>query len=215
MRPDSPRIYPSLPEYTPFYQLCATLPESTPPFQNITPVLANLYVRLDPPRIYPSSQNIPLFSATIILGLCDASGIYPSLPEYTSLKQLYATIPESTPPYENYPLFSQLYPTFPESTPPSQNIPRAPPSSTTVCDIPRIYPQSLNMSPFSKTTCRCERIYHSLPELKNNRGGRGIFWECRVIYIVVEKGVYSGIPGYFLGVSYIVVEEGVYSGREG
>ena len=56
---DPPRIYPSLPEYTPpFQQLYATLPESTPP-----------------------SQNISTFSTT----MCDPPRTYPSLPEYTPL----------------------------------------------------------------------------------------------------------------------------------
>ena len=36
---DPPRIYPSLPESTPLFNkfICATLPESTPPSQNIPP----------------------------------------------------------------------------------------------------------------------------------------------------------------------------------
>ena len=55
---DPPRIYPSLPEYTPLFNkfISTTLPESTPP-----------------------SQNIPLFSATVY----DPSRINLSLPEYT------------------------------------------------------------------------------------------------------------------------------------
>ena len=56
-----------------------------------------------PPRIYPSSQNIPPF------------------------KHLYVTLPDCTPPSQNiHPLLLNildLYATLPESTPPSQNIP--------------------------------------------------------------------------------------------
>ena len=60
---DSPRIYPSLPEYTPF-------------FNNST--------IFDPPRIYPSlsEYNSP-FSTTKIL--CALPKIYPSLKEYFSV----------------------------------------------------------------------------------------------------------------------------------
>ena len=87
---------PSLPEYTPLFNqfIFATLPESTPPSQNILPFSTNLYVRPSqnlplPPRIYPlfnkcinvtlpestsPSQNIPPFSPTI----CDPLRIYPS-----------------------------------------------------------------------------------------------------------------------------------------
>ena len=49
--PLPPRIYP------PFQQLYATLPESTPPSQDIpTPFLVNIY---NPPRIYPSLPEYP------------------------------------------------------------------------------------------------------------------------------------------------------------
>ena len=118
---DPPRIYPSLPEYTHFFNnymrpfqnlslpeytyplfnkfICATLPESTPPPQNMrTPPFQQIYM-CDPLRIYPSlpeffnnymrhsqrlpppSQNAPPFSTTI--GICDTSRIYPSRPDYT------------------------------------------------------------------------------------------------------------------------------------
>ena len=112
----APRIYLSLPEYTPF---------ST----NIC----------DPPRIYtPSSQNIPPFSTII----CDPPKIYPSVPEYRPyppFQQLYATLPESTPPpSKNIPPFStticdppRFYPSLPECTPFSMS---------TICDPPTIYP---------------------------------------------------------------------------
>ena len=72
-----PRIYPSLPEYTPPFQQiyikCATLQEFTPPSQNIPPFF-NSYMQPSenlplPPRIYPPfstnlyvrpSQNLPI-----------------------------------------------------------------------------------------------------------------------------------------------------------
>ena len=98
---DPPRIYPSLPEYTPLFTkyICATLPESTPP-----------------------AQNIPLFSTTMLL--CGAPGIYPSLSEYTPFQQLYGTLSETTPPSENAPPFFDNYMTPPP--PSSQNIPLLP-----------------------------------------------------------------------------------------
>ena len=75
---DPPRIYPSLPEYTPLFNqfrpICATLPESTPPSQNIPPPFStNVYMC--------PSQNLPLLPR-----------IYPPF------HQLYATLSESTPP---------------------------------------------------------------------------------------------------------------------
>ena len=96
---DPPRIYPSLPEYTPFLitVLYATLSESTPLSQNIPPP----------------------FSTTI----CDPPRIYSSLPEYTpfSITVLYATLPESTPPSQNMSSFStNLY------VRPSHNLPLPP-----------------------------------------------------------------------------------------
>ena len=96
---DPPRIYPSLPEYTPFSTtiiLCdppriyTSLPDYTllfnnymRPSQNILPFSTNLYVRPSqnlplPPRIYP-----PPLSRTI--RFCDPPKICPSLPEYFSV----------------------------------------------------------------------------------------------------------------------------------
>ena len=40
---------------------------------------------------------------------------------YTSLQQLYATLPESTPLSQNTPPFQHLYATLPKSTHPSRN----------------------------------------------------------------------------------------------
>ena len=91
-----PRIYLNIPgRYTtPFEQLYATLPESTPP----------------PPRIYPFYNNYNIMRS------------YPSLPESTLFfsRFICATLPQSTPPSWNIPSFQQLYPALPESTPPSQ-----------------------------------------------------------------------------------------------
>ena len=46
--------------------------------------------------------------------------IYPSLPEYSPLLNIYVTLPESTPPSLNihFPPFKHLYATLPESTHP-------------------------------------------------------------------------------------------------
>ena len=137
--PLPPRIYPffqqlyaTIPESTspsqnipPFQQLYATLPESTPPSQNIPP-FQPIYM-CDPPRIYPSlpeSSRSP-FSTTI----SDLPRIYPSLSEYTPILQLYATLPESTPPSRNIlPFFNNYNSMRPsqKSTPPSKNYPPPP-----------------------------------------------------------------------------------------
>ena len=77
----SPRIYP------PFPQLCATLPESTPPSQRI-PLFRHLY------GTRPESTSPPPLSTTI----CDALRIYPSLLEYTTLFNNYVL------PFQNLPL---------------------------------------------------------------------------------------------------------------
>ena len=118
---DPLRIYPSVPEHSlpPFQQLCSTLPESTPPSQNIP--FFNNYVRssqnlpippsqnIPPfstpiwhlPESTPPSQNIPPFSTTI----CDPPRIYPSLREYTpSLFSYYMR------PSQNLPLPLRMYP---------------------------------------------------------------------------------------------------------
>ena len=82
--------------------ICATLPESTPPSQNLAPFSTNVYVR--------PSQNLTL-----------PPGIYPPF------QQLYATLTESTPPpqkkkYYPTPLFKNcICATLPESTPPPQS----------------------------------------------------------------------------------------------
>ena len=103
-----PRIYP------PFQPLYATLPESTPPSQNIGPTL--LFNNCRRP-----SQNLPL-----------PPRIYPSF------QQLYATLPESTPPSQNIPHFQcQLYATLPEYTPLFNNYMRP---SQNLLIPPRIYP---------------------------------------------------------------------------
>ena len=98
---DPPRIYPSLPEYTPLFnnymrhsQNFPSLPEYTLPFNN--------YATL--PESTSTSQNIPHFSTTIIL--CDPPRIYPFLPEYTPLCNNYMR------PSHNLPLPPRIYPTF-------------------------------------------------------------------------------------------------------
>ena len=104
---DPPRIFPSLPEYIPFFNqfICATLPELPlppriyPPFQQLyatisestppslpeytAPPLFNNYMR--------PSQNLPLPLRIYphITTICDPPRIYPSLPEYTLLFNNY------------------------------------------------------------------------------------------------------------------------------
>ena len=142
-----PRIYPpfqhlyvTLPESTPpsqnilhFQHLCATLPESTPPSKNIPPFSTNI---CDPPRIYP--LPFLLLYATLLestppsqnippfsTNICDPPRIYPSLTEYTpSLFSYYIRLSQNLPlPPRIYPPFLHLCATLPKSTPPSQNIP--------------------------------------------------------------------------------------------
>ena len=168
---DASRIYLSLPEYTPFSTTICDPPRIYPFFPEYTPVFNNLPI--------PPSQDIPPFSTTT----CDTPRIYPYLPEYTALFNNYMynimrrsqNLPVSP---KIYPSFQQLYATLLESTPPSRNIP-PPPLSTTICYIPRIYSSVTEYAPFSRTTCICERIFYSLPALKNILGGRGRSWEGR------------------------------------
>ena len=149
---DHPRIYPSLPEYTPLFNKCiwAALPESTPPSQNIPPFSRNLYVRPCqnlplPPRKYP------LFNKCII---CDPPRTYPPpppLPEYTPLISQFicATLPESTPPSQNKPPLSanmcdpaRIYPSLPEYTPLISQF---------ICaTLPESTPTSPNIPPFQQ-----------------------------------------------------------------
>ena len=106
---------------------------------------------------------------------------------YHPFQQLYATLPDYTPPSQKiplpvstilqvrpsqnlplspriymYPSFQRLYTTLPESTP-FQNIPTF---STTICDPPRIYHSLLEYTLFWTTIIICDplRIYPSLPE---------------------------------------------------
>ena len=74
-----PRIYPL------FKKLYATLPQSTPPSQNLS----------NTPRIYPSLPEYTPFSKNYMR----PSHNLPLPPRiYPSLQQLYAILPESTPP---------------------------------------------------------------------------------------------------------------------
>ena len=178
---DPPRIYPpyhlficaTLPESTLPSQnipppplisqfICATLPESTFPSQNIPPLSANLYVRPSqnlplPLRIYPPFQQIYM---------CDPPRIYPSLPECTPLfnKFICVTLSEFTPPSQNIPTLSaNLYvrPSqnlpLPEYTPLLTNVYVRPSQNLSL--PPRIYPpyQPIYM-------CDPPRTYPSLPE---------------------------------------------------
>ena len=143
-----------------------------------TPLLQQIYI-CDPPRIYSPSQNI------------------------TPSQQLYATLPESTPPSPRiYLTFQQMYsceniPHFSTNVfvRPSQNLPLPPriyPQNileytpnriyqnippTTICDPPRIHPSLSKYAPFLITTCMCDtpKIYPSLPEYCSILGAIGRF----------------------------------------
>ena len=161
-----PRIYPSLLEYRPYPLfnnfICATLPESTLPSQNIPPFSTNSYLRTSqnlplPPRIPPppsfitdwylqTSRNLilparitpPPFSTTI----CDPPRIYPSLPE-------------STPPPSQQLYDHPIIHPFP---------PRIYPLSTTICDIQSINPPPKTYHQFQQIyMCDPLRIYPSFP----------------------------------------------------
>ena len=120
---------------------CTTLPESTPPSQNILPFSTNLYVLPSqnlplPPRIYLFLQLYTLRDAPRIyppplsgytpfkqLLLCDPPRIYPSLPEYPPFSKTIHELPESTPPTQDIPpplLNNYYYATLPESTLPTR-----------------------------------------------------------------------------------------------
>ena len=143
---DPPRIYPSIPKRTPLFNkfICATLPESTPPSQNL-PSFQQLQYYATLPESTPPSQNIPP-------------------PLFFNNFMRYS---QNLPPPKIHPPFQQLYSTLPESTPPSQNIP-PPPLSTNKCDTPRIYPPPpppIIYPPFQQIyMCDSPKIYTSLPE---------------------------------------------------
>ena len=161
---DPPRIYPTLPEYTPpplFNELIfATLPESTHP-PRIYP-LFNKCICATHPASTPPFQNLPHFSTT----MCDPPGIYPCLPECTPLLTTKCDLPRIHPSLLEYtPTFFNNYIiiTLPESTLPSQNIS---PFLTIIlsCDAPRIYPSLPEYTPISTTKCDTPRNYPSLRE---------------------------------------------------
>ena len=143
---DPPRMYPSLPEYTPLFKkcICATLPESTPLSQNMPPFSTTI---CDPPRIYPSLLEFTLFCNNYnIMRPSQNLPLPPRITLFLFSQFICATRLESTPPSQNIPPFQPIYicdppciypslpeytpffnqfinATLPESTPPSQNIP--------------------------------------------------------------------------------------------
>ena len=155
-------------EYTPFQQLYATLPESTPPSQNAPDAnqcRCNKFICATLPEFTTPSQNIPPsqqihYYATLPESTPSSQKPPPHLNNYVRhshnlpfppriyppFQQLCATFPESTPSSQNIPPFQQLYVTFPKSTSPSQN---KRPFSTNIllCDASRIYPPSQNTPP--------------------------------------------------------------------
>ena len=181
--PLPPRLYPL------FKQLYSTLPESTPPSQNILPFSTTI-ILCDRPRIYPSlPENTPRFNNYNIMrpfrNLPLPPRIYLLFNKYNIMRPS-----QNVPlPPKIYPLFQQLYTTFPEYTPFSQNtrlfqqleyyaariypsLPEYTSRSITICDTPRIYhfpppPPSLSEyipPPFSTTISDIPRIYPSVTE---------------------------------------------------
>ena len=119
-------IYPTLPESTPPSQNIPPPYIDTRPFQNITlppdytPLLHH-YMRHSnnlplPPRIYP-----PL---NIHMRLWDTPGIHPSLPKYTPLLNIYTKAPRNLllPPPPPPRIYPQPFPTMRFS----QNLPLSP-----------------------------------------------------------------------------------------
>ena len=116
--------------------------------------------------------------------LSDAPRIYPFLPEYTPLSTTtcdtlrnYPSLREYTPPFflqqyaplsRNISLFSFLQLNNKGQGFLLKNLY----CLECVSDIPRIDPSVTEYAPFLETTCIFERIYHSLPELKNILGGK-------------------------------------------
>ena len=142
--PGAPRIYPSLPRSTPLPVICWSVFRSQnlslPP--RISP-LFNKFICATLPESTPPSRNIPSFSTTI----CDPPRIYPSLPEYTLLFNNYMRLSQNLPlPPRIYPVFQELYATLPESTPSFQNIPPFP-TTIILCDTLRIYPSLPEYTP--------------------------------------------------------------------
>ena len=144
---DPPRIYPSLPDYTLFFNSYMRPPQNLPLPPKIYPPFQELYATL--PESTPPAQNIPLFHNYNIMRLS---------------QQRYATLPKSTPPSYNIPSFQQMhmcdppriYPSLPKYTPLFNNYMRR---SQNLLLPPRIYP-------FFTTIIICDplRIYPCLPE---------------------------------------------------
>ena len=156
---DPPKIYPSLPEYTPLFNnyymyVNATLPKSTPPSQNN--LLFNNHMRpyqnlFLPSRINSSFQQLLYMRPSHKLPLLPR--IHHPPPLSTTIyntPRIYPYLTEYTPPlFNNYMQHSQNIPPFSTSlyARPSQKLPfplrKYPHFSTTLCDPPRIHPSLL------------------------------------------------------------------------
>ena len=158
---DPPRIYPSLPQSTPPFIVIMwgvfgyhNLPV---PSHNIPPFI-HLYSTL--PEYTPPSNDLPPPPFSWLCEVSSDTRIYPFLPQYTTFKHLFATLPEYTLPSQNLPPFPLLYATLPESTPPSQYIPLL----NSIFDPPRIYPSLPRSTPsLFRDYVRCLRIPKSTP----------------------------------------------------
>ena len=194
---DPPRIYPSLSEYTPLFNKCIyvrpsqNIPLPTrihPPFQQLNATL--------PESTPPPSQNIPLFSTTRPILLCDTPRIYPSqnipppifvisvfesqnlpsLPEYTPFStNLYVRPSQNlrgAPSQNILPFSTNLYVRLSQNLPlPSRIYP--PFKKMYICDPPQnlpLHPRTYPPPPFSPTICDPLRIYPSqnIPPFSTN-----------------------------------------------
>ena len=185
---DPPRMYPSLPKYTPLFNNYNIMrpSQNIPLLPRIYPPFATTIILCDPPRIYPSFPKYTPFSK--ILYVRPSQNLPPPpLSEYTPLSTTVCDNPRNYPsPQKKHPSF------FTTIWPPSlsEYIPR--PLSTIFQEST---PQSLNMPPFLETTCNCERIHHSLSELKKYSGSEGQILGGSQSLIVLEKGVDSRRQG--------------------
>ena len=130
---DPPGIYPSLPEYTPFFNKNLRRTQNVPLLLKIYPLFPQMHMCYHP-RIYPS-QIIPPFSTTV----CDPSRIFK-----------YYVCPSqnlSHPPSQNIPSYHLMYMCDPPRIYPY--LPEYTPFSTTIilCSPHRIYPPSKTIPP--------------------------------------------------------------------
>ena len=146
----APRIYPSLPEYTPYSTNLYVRPsQNVTPFPEYTPPIFQQLC--DPPRIYPSLQEYthPFQQLWPSLNLFLPPRIYPYLNNYMRPSQ-NLPLPPSIPLriynlFNNCMRYSQNLPLSPRIYPPFQHM--------YMYDPPRIYPSLPKYTTFSITIC--------------------------------------------------------------